>query len=524
MAGGSVFISYRREDAAGEAGRLSDHLARRFGTGRVFIDIDTIRPGTDFVVELDRALASTTVVLVMIGRKWLTVTNADGSRRLDSSGDFVRREIATALARGVRVVPVLVQGAAMPRATDLPDELAPLARRQASAIEHEEFGADASRLSDAIAPLIEGASPWWTRWQQRLVIGGAVVVIVLGAAGWRWFRSTAPAQSSTAPQETSAENSPLQREVDDLVRVATGQHQRRQFVEAMATLDQALAIDADVTRAKTLQEDVAMQWMRELTVTDGQTFTAAMAQPLAVLDRATPFATGARQGDLLAHLGWGSFLRRRDGDRRIDPEGLYRQALAADAMNPFANAMLGHWLLWNDGGGGDLERARSFFRIAADAARATDFARTLQFAALKNHSTVASRLEAVRVLDEMRRRGESLAAGNANDVWSTYYFAMSDNGDLKTRDLVAVLPPSEHLLTLQWAFTDVTRDNESRRQQLRYYMARLQGAAGQTAEARDALTALRAEFGPNSGGSLPDAVDRALRELGPPPAAARQKL
>jgi len=338
---------------------------------------------------------------------------------------------------------------------------------------------------------------------------------VLSILGWRWFSGPEPTGgSSDAPPATQAGNAPLQRQVDDLLRVATGQYQRRQFSDAMATLDRAVAIDADVGSAKTLQEDVAMQWIRELTVPDGQTFSTAMAQPLAVLDRATPFATGARQGDLLAHLGWASFLRRRDGDRRIDPEDLYRKAIAADPMNPFGNAMLGHWLLWNDTGSGEIERARPLFRIAADAARATDFVRTLQLAALKNHSTVASRLEAVRVLDEMRRRGEPLPASNANDVWSTYYFAMSDNGDLTSRDLLAVLPPSEHLLTLQWAFSDLTRDNQSRGQQLRYYGARLQAAAGQTAAARAALQALKAEFGPSAAGSLPDAVDRALRELG----------
>src|SRR6185436_20376025 len=109
MPGGSIFISYRRQDAAGEAGRLSDHLTRRFGPNVVFMDIDTIAPGTDFVVELDRALGKTAVVIVVIGRKWLTVTNPDGSRRIDDRADFVRSEIHTALQRGTRVIPVLVQ-------------------------------------------------------------------------------------------------------------------------------------------------------------------------------------------------------------------------------------------------------------------------------------------------------------------------------------------------------------------------------------------------------------------------------
>jgi len=513
MTGGSVFISYRREDAAGEAGRLSDHLTRRFGRHRVFIDIDTIAPGTDFIVELDKALSGTAVVLVVIGRKWLTVTNPDGSRRIDDGADFVRREIHTAVQRGTRVIPVLVQGAVMPSASELPPELAPLATRQASAIQHEEFSADAQRLADAIAPLIEGTTSWWRRWQKP-VLAGMLAVMVLGLVGWRLYRvPTTTGGRGTVQEGDDEARQARQRQVDDLLRVAGGQHQRRQFAEAMATLDRAVAIDADSVNAKTLQEDVAMQWMREIGISDGQTFADAMKVPLAVLDRAAPFATGARRGDLLAHLGWATFLRRRDGDRREDPEGLYRQAIAADPTNPFANAMLGHWLLWNGSDSTSLERARPFFRVAADTGRATDVVRNLELSALKNDRTVASRLEAIRVLDEMRRRGEPLRASDASDVWSTYYFALGDHGDLRTPALVAVLPPTEHLLTLQWAFGNLTQDEGAKRQQFRYYTARLQAAAGRTAEAREALRTLQAEFGRNSGGSLPDAVSQALREL-----------
>jgi hypothetical protein len=506
MAGGSIFISYRRDDAAGEAGRLSDHLTRRFGPHAVFMDIDTIAPGTDFVVELDRALGSTAVVIVVIGRKWLTVTNPDGSRRIDASADFVRREIVTAFERGTRVIPLLVQGAVMPSAADLPAELAPLATRQASAIQHEEFSADAQRLADAIAPFVGTSSPWWGTGRGRALIGGALAIGLLALVGWQWFGAASGGDNLRQAQ---------QKQVDDLVSVAGGQQQRRQFDDAIATLDRAVAIDADVTRAKTLQEDVAMQSIRELSVGEGQTFTDAMKKPLAVLDQATPFATGQRQADLLAHQGWATFLRRRDGDRRIDPEEMYRKAIAVDRTNPFANAMLGHWLLWERGDARDLERARPLFRVAADAGRATEFVRNLQLSALKNHHTPASTLEAIRVLDEMRRRGEPLASRDASDVWATYYFALGDNGDVDTADIVAVLPPTEHLLTLQWAFDGFTQGDTARRRQFRYYIARLQAAAGRTKEAREGLRALKAEFGPTSSGTLPDAVDKALKALGP---------
>jgi hypothetical protein len=518
MPGGSIFISYRRDDAAGEAGRLGDHLARRFGPHAVFMDIDTIEPGTDFVVELDRALKSTAVVIVVIGRKWLTVTNPDGSRRIDDSTDFVRREIQTAFQRGTRVIPLLVQGAAMPSVADLPPELAPLATRQASAIQHEEFSADAQRLADAIASLIERPAPWWGRWRGRALMGGGLAAILLGLLAWQWSDPDATGEQPTGRRAPIDEmRAARQKQVDDLVGVATGQHQRRQFPDAISTLDRAVAIDADVTRAKAVREDVAMHMIRDLSKGGAPTFSDAMKQPLAVLDQATPFATGPRQADLLAHQGWATFLRERDGDRRIDPDEMYRKAIAADRTNPYANAMLGHWILWQPGSAASLERARPFFRVAADAGRATDVVRNMQLSALRNCRTPACRLEAIRVLDEMRRRGEPLPPNHAKDVWSTYYFALGDRGDLGTDALVAVLPPTEHLLTLQWAFDGLTQDDGSRRQQFRYYAARLQAAAGNTAEAREALRALKAEFGPSSGGSLPEAVQKALKELGPGP-------
>lgn len=107
----SVFISYRRDDSAGEAGRLADTLEARFGRERVFRDVEDIPAGQDFAREIDRTLARTDTLLVIIGREWLAVKDASGRRRLDDTQDFVRLEIAAALAHGIRVLSVLVRGA-----------------------------------------------------------------------------------------------------------------------------------------------------------------------------------------------------------------------------------------------------------------------------------------------------------------------------------------------------------------------------------------------------------------------------
>lgn len=150
-----IFISYRREDSRGSAGRLYDQLAAYFGRDRIFMDVDTIQPGLDFVDAIEVAVRETDVLIVVIGSAWLNALDASGNRRLDNPEDFVRLEIATALNQNIRVIPVLVEGAMMPRSTDLPDDLKPLARRNAIEISHTRFHSDTQRLIQALELTLE---------------------------------------------------------------------------------------------------------------------------------------------------------------------------------------------------------------------------------------------------------------------------------------------------------------------------------------------------------------------------------
>lgn len=125
-----IFISYRRDDSAGYAGRLSDGLEARYGAGNVFRDIDDIRPGEDFLEALQRALADCDVVIPVIGPRWLT-SGEPGIRRIELPDDTLRLEIRSALNANVRLIPVLVDGARMPDGKALPHDIAELARRQA---------------------------------------------------------------------------------------------------------------------------------------------------------------------------------------------------------------------------------------------------------------------------------------------------------------------------------------------------------------------------------------------------------
>jgi hypothetical protein len=141
-----VFISYRREESSGWARLLQDRLAAHLGDEQVFMDVDTIRLGVDFAEVITQAVSTCEVLLAVIGPRWLTVTDQDGRRRLDDPDDLVHLEIAAALERGIRVIPILVEGAVMPRRQELPDSLATLARRNALMVRHDSFRYDVNRL------------------------------------------------------------------------------------------------------------------------------------------------------------------------------------------------------------------------------------------------------------------------------------------------------------------------------------------------------------------------------------------
>jgi hypothetical protein len=142
-----IFISYRRQDSQSAAGRLADHLRENMHDVPIFRDVETIEPGVDFVDAIGRAQQACGIMLAIIGPRWVSLSDAAGRRRLDDPNDYTRLEIATALQRSdVRVIPVLVEGAQMPAGEDLPDDLKPLARRNAIELTDKRWEYDVSQL------------------------------------------------------------------------------------------------------------------------------------------------------------------------------------------------------------------------------------------------------------------------------------------------------------------------------------------------------------------------------------------
>jgi hypothetical protein len=177
-----VFLSYRRDDTAGRAGRIADVFTTRYGARNVFQDVDAAAPGLDFAERVDAAIVDSDVMLVVIGRGWLNSTAADGGRRIDRPDDFVRREVNAALNAGIRVVPVLVDGAELPESDQLPEELSGMLRRQAVSVRDVSWHQDVDDLirrleGEEREPLERHPRRWWA-------IAGVAAVVVAAAAAW----------------------------------------------------------------------------------------------------------------------------------------------------------------------------------------------------------------------------------------------------------------------------------------------------------------------------------------------------
>ncbi len=143
---GRIFLSYRRDDSRYATRGIYDRLATHFGEDAVFMDVDTIPAGLDFVKVLQREVQRCDILVAVVGKSWLNIKDEAGNRRLDNPEDFVRIEVATALERDIRVIPVLLDGVFMPRSTELPDNLKTFARRNAIQVKHDSFGSDVYRL------------------------------------------------------------------------------------------------------------------------------------------------------------------------------------------------------------------------------------------------------------------------------------------------------------------------------------------------------------------------------------------
>jgi hypothetical protein len=205
-----VFISYRREDSTGYAGRLHEELQQRLGANEVFRDVDTLRPGQDFVEAIEQRLQNCATLVAMIGRTWLTTTDESGARRIDQPGDYVAMEIGEALSRrDVLIVPVLVGGAVMPTPEQLPERLKGLGRKQALVIRDETWEEDVDRLA-AVLLAASGKPPAPAVFSARrtrpvaMWVAVGLILATMAIVAMVALRDPAPPDSPTASAITPA--------------------------------------------------------------------------------------------------------------------------------------------------------------------------------------------------------------------------------------------------------------------------------------------------------------------------------
>ena len=150
----TVFISYRRADSSGYTRSLYSDLIREFSAQQIFMDVDDIPAGADFVVEINNKLKGAHILIVMMGKKWLEITNSNGQRRLDNPNDFVRIEIEYAIKKGIKIFPILLENAVMPNEIDLPELLKPLARKQALFLSNKDYKYHVEKIIASVVSII----------------------------------------------------------------------------------------------------------------------------------------------------------------------------------------------------------------------------------------------------------------------------------------------------------------------------------------------------------------------------------
>ena len=287
---GRIFISYRRDETAYSAGWLFDRLASHFGKGQVFKDVDSIEPGDNFVEVVTAAVGSCDVLLALIGDRWLTITGEDGRRCLDNSDDWVRVEIEAALTRNVRVIPVLVGAARMPRASDLPASMAGLVRRQALELSPSRFDSDLRRLLTVLDRTITEMQP------------------SPAATGQGRPAVTQPDAHGQDRQEAERAGAEHRQQVEQLQQQIRGHGAARDWDAVLAVNDQLAALDPAAADPDGLASTAREQITREREADRAETGAqeSAGAQDGAGLPKAvprTPSAARKRRRLIAAAIG-----------------------------------------------------------------------------------------------------------------------------------------------------------------------------------------------------------------------------
>ncbi len=295
-----------------------------------------------------------------------------------------------------------------------------------------------------------------------------------------------------------------------LLATEAEQQKSRDYSSAWQTLERAAKLDVDSARVRSAQEKLAMLWLDDVHLLENQKFSDIVQKVEPVLTRAVAAAKpGREQADLRAHIGWAYFLETRDGRFDLDPASPYREAVAEDPNNPYAEAMWGHWVLWDHCY--RVKEAAPHFAAALASQRERDFVRRLQLAALLNCGGEDAAQEVVRVANALRKEQRPVTDWDRSHIYGIYYSEFSHES-ANTGEFINSVPPAEHIATFHWLFDNWDTNDEMTPWSHALYLARLQEAADQRDEALANYKFVLSHTPPHSGARW-DVADAGVKRL-----------
>lgn len=335
-------------------------------------------------------------------------------------------------------------------------------------------------------------------------VGGTTAVLTLVFALERVVTSVSDARAKRT-------------QTNELLRAAELQRQDRHYDDAWRTLQKAETVSASAADVRTAQEDVGMEWLRNINVVVGQqTFADIVHQVQPILVRGTIAANAKRRADLTAHLGWADFLLWKETGGDLHPEEQYRRALALDSTNAYAHVMWGHWILYRHG---SMDDARAHFAAAVRSGTNRDVVRDIQFASLKNLGDSTGDAEILRVASEMQRRGEPATPERRRRMGGVICLDPSSgvrSANSSGHPLRSVVSPQEDLAAVQWLLADLPF-TEAQKVERDFCIAAFEETAGQREHALATFKSVRARLPKFS--DLQPGVDAAIRRLSSPSSA-----
>lgn len=285
--------------------------------------------------------------------------------------------------------------------------------------------------------------------------------------------------------------------LSDLFATEAEQEKSHDYSSAWQTLEKAAKLDADSDKLSAAQENLAMLWLDDMHLQENEKWSDVVQKLEPVLTRAVAAAKpGQHQADLRAHVGWAYFLESRDGRFDLDPAGPYREAVAEDPNNPYAQSMWGHWILWDHCY--SVNEAAPHFAAAMASQREGDFVRRMQLGALLNCDGEDAEREVIRVVNAMRKERREVTDWDRSHIYGIYYSEFSYES-AKTSEFINAVAPVEHIATFHWLFDNWDAADATTPWSHALYLARLQEAAGQRDEALANYKSVLSHTPPHSG-------------------------